>query len=750
MQHHVMEYEWSLVVLSFAVAYFASYTALDMGTRLRKATGKARKRWLTGSAVVLGGGIWSMHFIAMLAHNGSVAVAYDYSLTALSLLIAIAIVAVGFQLVTRDSPSIARQLGAGAIVGLGVSAMHYTGMAAVIVPGRIVYDPLIVAASMTIAIVAATAALWLTLNLQHLWQRAAAAIVMAVAVCGMHFTAMQAVSIVATGESAAAIDPASSTLLAAAVAIGVFMILCLAMVCVFVDRRFELLAEREAETLRAANAALSNSQNSIQNLLDNADQGFMTIASDLRVGDQYSAACADILGEDPAGKPIIDLLYDNTQSDAAANTRATLESLMRDTDEHLRDLKLELLAKSFEVDGRSVRASYKFLENTGCLMLVMTDVTETMRLTKEVELERLRLEMIVLAVTEGETFRSLIDDYRAFLTVELPRLIEAYETSITSGELYRRLHTYKGLLAQFSFHRSPQCLHDIETVLSETQVWTDEAAKEVFASESLLNALERDLASLADVLGDDFLASSGRVVVSAEDLQAAVQTVRELMADDDRGSDPGRLGGLLQLLLDWEKSEVKSMLGLHTRSIPALAARLEKQIGPIVIEGDDVSLSPERYVAFFRSLIHVFRNAVDHGIETPDERLAAGKPEVGAISCLVRQRVAGLEVEISDDGRGVDRQRLEDMLAAAGTSRAPARPLSLEELVFFEGLSSRDTASETSGRGVGLAAVKHELEKLGGSVEVESEIGVGARFRFHIPNEADPASTDTRSSRRVA
>ena len=268
----------------------------------------------------------------MLALNAGVPVAYDVALTALSLLIAIGFVAFGFHLVTRDRPSIARQLGAGAIVGIGVSAMHYTGMAAVILPGRIQYDPLIVVASITIAIVAATAALWLTLNLRHLWQRAAAAIVMAVAVCGMHYTAMLAASVVATGKSAAEIDPASSTLLAIAVAIGVFMILCLAMVCVFVDRRFELLAEREAETLRAANAALSNSQNAIQNLLDNADQGFLTIDSDLRVGDQYSAACTDILGVDPADEPIIDLLYSNAQADAAANARATLESLMRDSD----------------------------------------------------------------------------------------------------------------------------------------------------------------------------------------------------------------------------------------------------------------------------------------------------------------------------------------------------------------------------------------------------------------------------------
>jgi NO-binding membrane sensor protein with MHYT domain len=172
------QYDGPLVFLSFAVAFLASYTALDMGTRLRRATGKARKFWLGGSSVVLGGGIWSMHFIAMLAFNAGVPVGYDFDLTALSLLTAVAIMAVGFHLVTRTKPSILRQVAAGCIVGCGVAIMHYTGMSAVILAGTIRYDPVLVAASILVAIVAATAALWLTLNLTGHWQRVAAAAIM--------------------------------------------------------------------------------------------------------------------------------------------------------------------------------------------------------------------------------------------------------------------------------------------------------------------------------------------------------------------------------------------------------------------------------------------------------------------------------------------------------------------------------------------------------------------------------------------
>ena len=244
-------HDHALVVLSYVVAFLASYTALDMGGRLTSATTAASRRlWLAGSAVVLGGGIWSMHFIAMLAFSVPVPVDYNVGLTALSLVIAIAMTAVGFHLVEgRLTPT--RLVGAGVIVGAGVAAMHYTGMAAVMLPGRLVYDPTLVAVSVAIAVVAATAALYLALSVRNLVQKIIAAAIMAVAICGMHYTGMAALTIHADMGAGAVLAPRlGQPLLALAVACGTFMILCLALVLVFVDRKLEALADREAEQLR--------------------------------------------------------------------------------------------------------------------------------------------------------------------------------------------------------------------------------------------------------------------------------------------------------------------------------------------------------------------------------------------------------------------------------------------------------------------------------------------------------------------
>jgi len=721
-----------LVLLSFAVALFGSYTALDMGSRLRRATGKSRRFWLIGSAVVLGSGIWSMHFVAMLAFKLGVPVTYDFHLTALSLLIAIAFVAIGFHIVARPNASLLRLIVAGAIVGLGVTAMHYTGMAALILSGRALYDPVLVAASVAIAVVAATAALWLTLNLTNTWQRIAAALVMAFAVCGMHYTAMSATSFLCSPGQLGLSDPHSRTVLAAAVSVAQFMILCLAMVCVFADRRFELLAEREAEGLRRANAALTASQSAIRNLLDHADQGFLTIGPDLLVEEQCSAACRAMLGAEPQGRPIVALLHGEAAGARASDFQATLESVFRDGGGFMRDLKIGLLPTLFRRDGKTIKVAYKYLADSQRLMLILTDITDATLLAEAVERESLRLQMIVLALTEGETFCALVHDYRKFLDEELPMLIRLIASPGMLTDLKRRLHTFKGLLSQFSFSASPRQLHALETEIADGAIPGAQAATRLAA------ALQRDLDNISDVLGADFTSTGRRITLPHLQIQQMKEAAKDLLA---AGPHAPALQSLLQSILRLGGLDVKSALVLNSRGTAALAERLEKQLAPITVEGDDLSLPPERFAEFFRSLVHVFRNAVDHGIEAPEERLAAGKPVEGAIGCVVSAKDDAVAITIADDGRGVDRAALEDKLRRAGATDAKINALTLEDLVFCEGLSARESASEVSGRGVGLAAVKAELENLGGSVSVESRPGKGTSFSFRLPI-APNSSTD--------
>jgi NO-binding membrane sensor protein with MHYT domain len=166
-----------------------------------------------------GGAIWSMHFIAMNAADMGMPVAYDALLTFTSLLVAVAASAIGLFVVGRsDGGPVNLPLG-GVLTGLGVAWMHYTGMAAMIMQAKISYDDTLFYASIAIAVVAATVALWLAFNLRGNWQRFGSAIVMGIAVCGMHYTGMFAVQLQHTKE---AVAPTGMALSPADLAYSVF------------------------------------------------------------------------------------------------------------------------------------------------------------------------------------------------------------------------------------------------------------------------------------------------------------------------------------------------------------------------------------------------------------------------------------------------------------------------------------------------------------------------------------------------
>ncbi|MGS7249512.1 putative bifunctional diguanylate cyclase/phosphodiesterase [Pseudomonas anuradhapurensis] len=190
-------YSSSLVLISLCVAILASYTALDLTGRIATAKGRAALLWMGGGALAMGIGVWSMHFIGMLAFSLPIELGYDLGLTAFSLLIAV--MSSGFALWLVSQPSLPMlQLGFGALVmGAGIACMHYTGMAALRMLPGIDYDPSLFGASLLIAVGASAAALWIAFRLRthtpYVRQiRGVAAVVMGIAIVGMHYTGMAA------------------------------------------------------------------------------------------------------------------------------------------------------------------------------------------------------------------------------------------------------------------------------------------------------------------------------------------------------------------------------------------------------------------------------------------------------------------------------------------------------------------------------------------------------------------------------
>jgi len=183
--------------LAFMMSCLGAFLGLRCTARARTFEGRARTRWLLFGGVSIGAiGIWTMHFIAMLGFTiPDETIRYNVPVTLLSLVVAVGIVCVGLLIVGSGELRFGSLVAGGLITGLGVAVMHYMGMAAMRMPGKMTYDPTIFIASLVIAIVAATAALWAALRLDGIGTTLAAAVIMGVAVSGMHYAGMAAMRV---------------------------------------------------------------------------------------------------------------------------------------------------------------------------------------------------------------------------------------------------------------------------------------------------------------------------------------------------------------------------------------------------------------------------------------------------------------------------------------------------------------------------------------------------------------------------
>ncbi|NML32697.1 MHYT domain-containing protein [Paraburkholderia antibiotica] len=245
-------YNLWLVAISVLIATLASYTALDLADRISLlAYARTRQIWLAGGALAMGVGIWSMHFIGMLSFSLSIPIGYDLRVTVYSLLIAVLVSWFALQIVTRKRLGVFRLFAGGVLMGLGIASMHYVGMAAMLMTPAIHYDPVLLVASIVIAIAASTVALWSAYTLRSAerkyvaYKRIGTALIMGVAITGMHYTGMAAANFPA-GSICGAAGGIRPEWLAAVVIPAAIVILVVTLAVFHLDARAKFLADSVA------------------------------------------------------------------------------------------------------------------------------------------------------------------------------------------------------------------------------------------------------------------------------------------------------------------------------------------------------------------------------------------------------------------------------------------------------------------------------------------------------------------------
>lgn len=253
-------YDQLLVIVSFIVAFLASYTALDMAGRVATSTGKVALVWLFGGGFAMGVGIWSMHFIGMLAMSLPMVMSYSASLTVLSMVIAVAASIFALWIVCYGELPWYRLCGGAIVMGSGVVAMHYTGMAALMVNPGIVWDWRWIWLSVAIALGASGAALWLAFHLRRgtgrlVLMRSGAALIMGIAIAGMHYTGMAAASFPASSHATHL--GVNSSWLAILVVVVTLAILGITLLVSMLDARLQARTSVLASSLAEANRELA-------------------------------------------------------------------------------------------------------------------------------------------------------------------------------------------------------------------------------------------------------------------------------------------------------------------------------------------------------------------------------------------------------------------------------------------------------------------------------------------------------------
>lgn len=332
-------YNYFLVAFSVLIAVLAAYAALDLGGRVTSARGGTRLAWLGGGALAMGIGIWSMHYIGMLAFRLPVPVQYDWPTVLLSLLAAVLASGVALFVVSRKTMTIPQAIVGSLFMGAGIASMHYIGMEAMRLPAMCTYSKPLVILSVVLAIVISFVALLLTFSLRgHLtawgWRKFASALIMGAAIPTMHYVGMAAVTFMPAPLDRAHMEHALSIsdVGIASILIATLMILGLVFLTSIVDRRFSLQA-----------LALKTSEQRYCLIVETAFDAFLGIDSD-GIVTEWNAQAEVTFGwprTDALGRPLTAFLLINQH----AQSSPTLGALLHSGNADVAQKRMELTAR---------------------------------------------------------------------------------------------------------------------------------------------------------------------------------------------------------------------------------------------------------------------------------------------------------------------------------------------------------------------------------------------------------------------
>lgn len=479
------------------------------------------------------------------------------------------------------------------------------------------------------------------------------------------------------------------------------------------DRAKNASAEMNARlenVVRARTAALGTRTRQMRAVLDNVSQGLLKIDKAGTIALERSAVVDRWFGA-PAPQMTIWAYLARVDRVTAGWVEASwsmLDGLPPDV--ALGQIPSRISAadgRVFNLEIRPILDGETFVE----ALVVIDDVTEAVRREASEAQNRDALHILESALADRGGFMDFATEGQDLVDDVTGHCPEAMDLVMVK----RSLHTLKGITAQHGLRALPSYCHEVEERMLEEQ------RLPTFEEKKALNDLwSSALVRTANLLSRD----------ATNNLSVPQADVVELIALAEMGSPAETIASKAKMMMLERVFERVGRLGATAEQ---LATRLGREIAVSVV-ADDLRYDAELWTPFWASLAHVVRNAIDHGIESPEAREEAGKPRVGKLQFRARSEGSDFVLEVEDDGKGIDWSTIAVRAEAAGL---PCEThADLIEALFADGVSSRSEASETSGRGVGAGATREACKRLGGRIEIDTVLGAGTTFRFVFPKSA--------------
>ena len=454
--------------------------------------------------------------------------------------------------------------------------------------------------------------------------------------------------------------------------------------------------------VQARTTELASRNRDMRMLLDNIEQGFVVIGRDGRLAEQRSSAIDRWFGAPRTGATWFEYLGTIAPQFEQASRIAWQEVV---DDVMPLEVTIDQMPKQFMVGTATYGVVYRPIGEPATLFQVcITDITDHLESEHAVEERR---EIIAL-------FEHLLADragVEAFVE-EGTRLVQIIEAVSDIAQLKLGLHTLKGSAAMFGLSTVARRCHELEDLVVDVMPTALQLAPLVERWAFVVKKATKLLGFRHDVVELD-------------------QVQLEVLETAARARDTAKMVSEIQLV---RLESTRTRFQHIAEQAKQLAAQLGKTDLVVRIESNDVRLEPKRWAGFWQAFVHGVRNAVDHGVEAPDDR--AGKPIAGTLILRSYVHADRLVVEIEDDGRGIDWPMVAERARAHALPHSTSQELSAA--LFVGGLSTARSVTDVSGRGIGMSALLSGTRALGGEIEVSSALGAGTVVRMTFPS-ADSA-----------